>query len=99
LKEEGVAGLKDSAAEESANGLFDTLERYGVFVTRKGELEKWLRHLNVPGKKTDWTIAMLQRLGADPAGADYVNPAGGDVWDFLRSIIQWVKDPARKGTT
>jgi ABC-type cobalamin/Fe3+-siderophores transport system ATPase subunit len=99
MKDEGVTGLKDSAAEESANGLFDTLERYGVFVTRKGELETWLRHLNVSGKKTDWTIAMLQRLGADPAAADYVNPAAGDVWDFLRSIIDWVKDPARKGTT
>jgi hypothetical protein len=98
MKEEGVAGLKDNAAEESANGLFDTLAQYGVFVTRRGELEKWLKHLNVSGKKTDWTIAMLERLGADPAAADYVNPTAGDVWDFLRDIIHWVKNPARKGT-
>jgi ABC-type cobalamin/Fe3+-siderophores transport system ATPase subunit len=98
MKVEGVNGLKDQQSREAANGLFDTLAQYGIFVTRQGELEKWLLELGVPGKKTDWTIAMLERLGSDPASADYVRPVTGDVWDFLRSIISWVKDPARKGT-
>jgi hypothetical protein len=36
---------------------------------------------------------------SDPTGADYVRPAQGDVWEFMRGIIQWIKNPARKGTT
>ncbi|MGC2081977.1 MAG: hypothetical protein WA702_01290, partial [Bradyrhizobium sp.] len=83
----------------AANDLFDKMAEYGVFVTRRGELEKWLQHLNVPGKKTDWTVAMLNRLGDDPISTDYVRPTTGDVWEFLRAIVDWIKNPDRKGTS
>lgn len=96
MKEGGLT-LLDSSHQEAANNLFDSLNNYGVFVVRNGELESWLRHLNVPGKKTDWTLGMLQRLGSDPRSAEYVHPAAGDVWDFLRQTIRWMRDTARKG--
>jgi hypothetical protein len=70
-----------------------------VFVTRKGELENWLASLQVAGKKTDWTISMLDRLGADPAQPSYVLPATDDVWAFMRDIVKWIKDTGRKGTS
>jgi len=37
-------------------------------------------------------------MGSDPAKPAYLKPAAGDVWDFNRKIITWIKDPARKGT-
>jgi hypothetical protein len=99
MKAAGGVDALQIADKNAANELFDTLAQYGVFVTRKGELEKWLGILNVPGKKTDWTIAMLDKMGSDPNDAVYVRPATGDVWDFMRSIVGWIKNPARKGTT
>ncbi|WP_342708973.1 hypothetical protein AAFG13_29210 [Bradyrhizobium sp. B124] len=98
MKECGVDGLRNIKDGAAANDLFDKLAEYGIFVTRKGELEKWLLTLGVKGKKTDWTVSMLKRLGDDPAQDDYVRPAIGDVWEFLRGIVEWVKNPARKGT-
>jgi len=74
------------------------LADYGIFVVRKGELENWLQSLNASGKKTDWTISVLEKMGSDPASTDYVKPAQGDVWDFMRSIVVWIKNSARKGT-
>ena len=96
--EGGVEALADKKIGPQPTNLFDTLAQYGVFVVRKGEMESWLRSLNIPGKKTDWTIAMLEALGSDPGSPTYVQPTSGDVWDFIRSIVAWVRNPARKGT-
>lgn len=92
----GIDLLKDED-RQAAQGLFDILCDYGIFVVQRGELEKWLPRLKVPGKKTAWTIGMLEALGSDPAGSDYVKPTTGDVWDFMRRIVKWIQDPSRKG--
>ena len=97
MKRLGVEGL-EADDRVAADELFGLLAQYGVFVTRKGELENWLRCLNVPGKKTDWTIATLERLGSNPSDAAYVRPSAGDVWDFMRSVVEWIRNPGRKGT-
>jgi hypothetical protein len=96
MKIGGVYALP-SGEQAAANNLFDTLGQYGVFVTRKGELENWLADLSVPGKKTDWTIAMLEKMGSDPSSSTYISPESGDVWKFMRDIIAWIKNPARQG--
>ncbi len=96
MKKTGVDGLQDSE-KLAANELFNTLDSYGVFSVRGGELESWLKGLKVPGKKTDWTIAMLEKMGDEPTKPNYVRPAEDDVWQFIRGIILWVRDPARKG--
>lgn len=83
----------------AADQLFDNLAQYGIFVVRRGELETWLQNLSIPGKKTDWTVAMLEKLGSDPVDPAYVKPTVGDVWDFMREIIAWIRNPARKGTS
>jgi predicted ATPase len=94
----GVDALPDPL-RPAVNQLFDNLQEYGAFVTRKGQLEDWLKPLNVPGKKTEWTVAMLERMGSDPNDQNYVKPGQDDVWQFMRSIIDWVKNPTRRGTT
>ena len=96
MKTGGVDALT-GADNAGANALFDTLREYGVFVARKGELEKWLAHLKVPGKKTDWAIGMLDRMKGDPSDPLYVHPGGDDVWAFLGAIAEWIRNPSRKG--
>jgi predicted ATPase len=93
-------GIKQLAKEDqaAANELFDQLRQYGIFAVRNGEVESWLPDLGIRSKKAAWTVAMLERLGSDPNDAAYVKPAAGDVWDFMRDVVKWVKDPARKGT-
>jgi hypothetical protein len=88
-------GKHDQAA---ANDFFDQLQQYGIFVVRNGEVESWLLELGIRSKKAAWTVEMLERLGSDPNDAAYVKPAGGDVWEFMRGVIKWVKDTQRKGT-
>jgi ABC-type cobalamin/Fe3+-siderophores transport system ATPase subunit len=99
MKNAGGVDALPVSEKAAANQLFDTLDEYGLFVVRKGELEMWLKHLNPVGKKTDWTIDVLEKMGSDPAKPNYLKPATGDVWDFTRKITAWISNPSRKGTT
>jgi hypothetical protein len=96
LKDKGVSSLQ--ADERSAcEALVKQLAEYGLFVVSVGEVEGWLSRLGVPGSSSAWAVAMLDRLGADPTAAEYVSPASGDVWDFLRGMGRWLGDPLRNG--
>lgn len=99
MKTAGGVSILTGSDRLAANQLFDVLAEYGVFVVRGGELENWLSALGVPGKKTDWTVAMLERLGGDPMDASYVRPASGDVWEFIGKVVAWIKNPSRRGTS
>lgn len=99
MKTDGGLSLLGEGDQIAANMLFDNLESFGFFPVRRGELENWLPQLGVPGKKTDWTVAMLERLGSDAAHPDYVKPAAGDVWDFIERIVAWVTNSSRRGTS
>ena len=76
----------------AAFAFFGTLKQYGIFVVTKGELESWLTALGVGGKGTDWTVEVLNRLGSDPGEEQYVRPDEGDVWNFVRGLIDWLRD-------
>lgn len=98
MKRDGGVKILSGEVMDAANEFFDNLESYGIFAVREGELEDWLANLGVQGKKTDWTVNMLQALGSDPNEDGYVRPSDGDVWDFMRSILSWIANAARKGT-
>lgn len=97
MKADGGVNALPAADKQAAEHLFSTLADYGVFVVQRGELEHWLPKLAVPGKKTEWAVAMLERLGSDSSDSEYVQPAPGDVWDFIRGIVKWVRDGERHG--
>ena len=98
MKTDGGFELLGKADHLAADVLFDSLESFGVFAVRRGEVENWLPDLKVPGKKTDWAVAMLEQLGSDTSDPKYVKPSSGDVWAFLEKIVVWIKNPARNGT-
>lgn len=95
--ENGGITLLTLRDQDAANDFFDHLQRYGIFVVRKGEVESWLQKLGIRSKKATWTVEMLERMGSDPSDPSYVKPEMDDVWDFMRSIVRWVSDPQRKG--
>jgi hypothetical protein len=97
MKDGGITQLKNTD-KAAANDFFDQLERYGIFGVRNGEVESWLSALNVGSRKAAWTVDMLERMGSDSNDPAYVRPATGDVWDFMRSVVAWVREPQRKGT-
>lgn len=96
--EQGGISCLELTDQDASNEFFDQLQRYGIFAVRNGELESWLSNLGIRSKKTQWTVEMLERLGSDPKDPAYIRPAAGDVWDFLRGVVEWVSDPQRKGT-
>lgn len=98
MKSDGGIDILAMDEKAAAAQLFDNLVEYGIFTVRRGELENWLPTLQVPGKKTDWTVAMLERLGSDSTDPNYVHPGQDDIWHFLESIVAWIRNPARKGT-
>lgn len=98
MKTNGGFELLAGQDRAAADLLFDSLEAFGVFPVRRGEVENWLPNLNVPGKKTDWAVAMLERLGSDASDPRYIKPTADDVWAFLEKIVSWIKNSARYGT-
>jgi hypothetical protein len=92
----GLSALKGSE-RESVKNLIDQLASYGIFVVPVGELEGWLSMLGAEGRKGEWLADVFSRMGADPNDPGYVSPEAGDVWDFVRSIAAWVRNPSRSG--
>ncbi|TPE53594.1 ATP-dependent nuclease [Amaricoccus solimangrovi] len=97
MKTDGGVNCLDAQDRDAALRLFTDLEHYGIFPVPNGELESWLPHLRIPGKKTDWSVAALEMLGSDPADPAYVQPGEDDVWEFLNRIVRWIGDPTRSG--
>jgi hypothetical protein len=109
MKRDGGVDALSPDDTAAANKLFDDLDEYGVFVVRRGELETWLPELGAVGKKTDWTISALEKMGSDPSSPHYLKPTRykkfgfgprkKDVWEFMRKIMRWIENPSRKGTS
>jgi len=97
MKRDGGIELLSVHDKAAANDLFDQLSAYGLFVVRKGELESWMKPLQVPGHGPAWLIEVFGKLGEDPESAGYLKPQTNDVWEFIYSIKRWLTDANRKG--
>lgn len=97
MKQRDALQKLSSDAQTAANDLFDQLDQYGVFVVCRGELEAWLPSLGISARKTDWVVAVLDRLGLPSDDPSYAPTGKGDVWQFVRKTADWVSDPHRKG--
>lgn len=92
----GVEILTDQDKEATLNFL-NQLKEYGIFVVKNGELESWLRDLNVSGHGSNWLINIFEKMGENPEDENYLTPQSGDVWNFIGEINEWVLNPNRKG--
>ncbi|WP_235515986.1 ATP-dependent nuclease [Sphingomonas sp. Leaf32] len=81
----------------AADNYFDQIEKYGAFVVRRGELEKWLPSVHNGGHGPTWLIPMFEAMGEDPDALNYVKPEDNDVWKFMNDIASWLLDSCRQG--
>jgi hypothetical protein len=96
VKKGGVSSLAGDAAVACQN-LLEQLAKFGVFLVPVGEIEAWLKYLDVSASKENWLAAVFERMGADPDEPAYVRPRTGDVWEFIMQIAAWIRDPGRLG--
>ncbi|MDW3094619.1 MAG: AAA family ATPase [Gammaproteobacteria bacterium] len=97
MKKDGGIDILDSDDRQAAIDLFDQLDEYGLFVVRNGELESWLKTLNVTGHGPSWLINIFEEMGEDPDSSNYLKPSNNDVWMFIGSIKKWLLNQSRKG--
>lgn len=88
LKERGIGILSKS---EAANKLISDLREKNIFVVTVGELENWLKNMNINEKSKDkWLEHMLKALGSDPTETNYIRPENNDVWKFIGEISEQI---------
>ncbi|EDL56323.1 ATP-dependent nuclease [Gimesia maris] len=99
MKRDGGIELLSDDNKEAARDFFKQLADYGLFAVESGELESWLKYLEVPkkGHGPSWLIDIFERMGEDPESPEYVKPDTNDVWEFMDQIAAWFKNPKRKG--
>lgn len=97
IKKSGIAALSKAQGKEAEQIFLRPLKEFGIFVVPVGELEQWLSKFSKKVDKQDWLWSTFQQMGADPTDPTYLHPSEGDVWDFMRSIAAWLKDPERSG--
>jgi len=95
---EGAEALPEEE-REVVEDLRKSAARYGVFIVPVGEVEDWLEWVDTPSwmDSRDWLKEAFQQMGSDPESEDYATPSAGDVWGFVRSIREWIRNPNRKG--
>lgn len=98
MKREGGIRLLRTADQATCRHLFEQLAQYGIFILPEGELESWLRPLGATGHGPTWLVDIFARMKSAPEQDGYVSPSDSDVWEFMRSIAMWIRDPARLGT-
>jgi len=97
FKRNGGVSLLLNDDQEAADNFCGDLARYGMFIVQGGEVESWLESLSLPSKEAGWRAAIFSAMGSDPKKQPYVEPADGDVWDFIGHIGEWMENPNRRG--
>lgn len=97
MKRDGGIQILNEEDQEALQNFFNKLSDYGLFVVPNGELESWLKELNVSGHGPNWLVEIFEKMGEDPSSSDYLKPRDGDVWNFVDGISKWFFDPRRKG--
>lgn len=96
-KRQGGIDLLTGDAKATANDFFDSMEAYGLFTVRRGELEAWLPHLDISRSKQGWLERVFQAMRSSKDEEGYLEAGYDDVWAFLEQVSAWLANPSRKG--
>jgi ABC-type multidrug transport system ATPase subunit len=95
FKKDGLDAL--SAAKSITSQIIDNLASYGIFVVPVGELESWLRHLQIIGKGAKWAKRFFEAVGSTDDAPNFIQPRNDDIWSFVDIIGKWIDSPNRLG--
>src|SRR5690554_2314520 len=105
LEDNGVnsnkQGIDDIPVEHrgTLTSLLNNLKEYGIFVVPRGALEQWLPTLEIEKNRhgPSWIMDAFEKMGENPESPGYIKPSENDVWQFMRSVSNWVNEPSRLG--
>lgn len=97
MKTQGGISALPTSEREAANNLINQLSEYGLFIIKNGELESWLKELEIGGHGSKWLVDIFEKMGENPDSEEYMKPRDGDVWGFIKIVGDWLLDPNRKG--
>ena len=99
MKRDGGVEILEETDKEALENLFSKLSEYGLFIVPNGELESWLKYLDIGGHGPSWLVNMFETMGEDPASDKYLKPSNDDVWSFIDAISGWFfKSPAKRNS-
>lgn len=96
-KTRGGLSVLSNSDQLVANDFFDSMEQYGLFTVRSGELESWLASEDIERTKNRWLASAFEKMGSDPDSPNYMTPVEGDVWALMERVRKWAVDKNRKG--
>jgi AAA15 family ATPase/GTPase len=90
MKRDGGISILSGGERAACLSLFSQLTQYGIFIVPFGELESWLKYLEVENNKSTWLVNIFDKMGNDPTSDTYVAPRPEeDVWKFMFIISSW----------
>lgn len=95
-KRTGGINVLSGDAKIAARSYLQQLANFGIHLVPVGEVEGWLSDLNVHGHAASWLIPMFEAMGEEGAQG-YILPKDDDVWNFIGSVNEWLKNPQRLG--
>jgi hypothetical protein len=97
MKRDGGLDVLSGCDKEACETFFNLLAEYGIFIVPVGEIEAWLKDLEISRNKNTWLASIFEAMGEDPVSNEFIKPTAGEVWDFIGKVCSWVANPARKG--
>lgn len=86
VKLKGIEGLPEPLSRE-LKSLLENIQKHGLFLVPRGELESWVPHLmESTGKenKSRWATEAARKIEEIGRGDD-------DVWDHVESIVNYIR--------
>lgn len=91
IKRGGIDNLRKDGEKRDLEEFLALLKRHGIFVPPRGEVETWLAELGAyNAEKKRWLEEIFKAMGSFEDPSTYCRPQKGDVWDFMRDIVDWV---------
>jgi hypothetical protein len=86
VKSIGIDGVPEDLKGE-AQALLGDVQKFGVFLVPRGELESWVPNLmrdTTKENKSLWATEAARKI-------EERGPADNDIWDFVKAIVSFIK--------
>jgi hypothetical protein len=89
IKSHGLRALPASVVPVGER-LLSRAAEFGVFLVHVGELEGWLRGLNINGSGRPWASQVVRRLREPAKSPEHVPRSPDDIWGFIAGVAAYL---------